>query len=116
MAVRNDAYSPIHDCAGVTTNPTTVSVLADTGELSPGLYDVRVLVGSSVAAVFYIQHRNAANTDAQSDVVPVRAAAGQTGQYVFKFDVNVSGQRVRVLPAANITGDAEATVQAIRIV
>lgn len=116
MAVRNDAYPAIHDSAGITTNPTTTSVLADTGPLTPGLYDVRVFAGASVAAVFYVQHRDAANAGAQSDVSAIRAAAGQTGQYVFKFDVNVSGQRVRVLPAANITGDAEATIQAIRIV
>jgi hypothetical protein len=50
-----------------------------------------------------------------SDTVLLRAAAGQTGEYVLKYSIN-NNERIRVLPEANITGTAEATVQAIRVV
>lgn len=117
MAVSNVSYSAYHDASAATTNPTTASVLADTGAITdPGQYEVRVFVGCSVAAIFSVQHRDAANTGIVSDSVLIRAAAGQTGEYILKYHVTVTGQRFRILPAANITGEAECTVQAIRVV
>lgn len=115
MAAPSASYPAIHDSAGKQTNPTTATVLADTGAASASLYEVRVFVGCSAAATFNIQHRNAANDGNISDTVTLRAAAGQTAEYVLKYHLNQS-ERIRVLPEANITGDAEATIQAIRVV
>jgi hypothetical protein len=114
MAQSNAAYAAYHDSAGKTNNPTTASVLADTGALPGAMYDVRVLVGCSAAATFNVQHRNAANSGNVSDTVLIRAAAGQTGEYILKYALN-KDERIRVVPEANITGDAEITIQAIKV-
>lgn len=114
MAVRTASYAAYHDSAGTATNPTTASVLADTGAMAAGLYEAKVFVGCSVAAIFTVQHRNVANDGNVSDPVLLRAAAGQTGEYVIKYSVNLN-ERVRILPAASITGDAEASVNVERI-
>ena len=107
-------YAAIHDTQGKQTNPTTSTVLADTGVLPGALYEVRVLVGCSAAATMNVEHRNAANDGTISDTVLLRVAAGQTGMYVLKFDVKTN-ERIRVVPEANITGAAESTLQAIRV-
>lgn len=114
-AITNASFSPVHDCGGTLTNPTTGTVLADTGQLPAGLYEMRVAVGSSVAATYSVQHRNAANSGFVSDTTTIRGAAGQTGEYVFKYSIQVN-ERLRVLPQDNITGDAEATINAVRVV
>jgi hypothetical protein len=114
MAGPSASYVPYHDSAGKTTNPTTADVLADTGVMVAGIYEVRVFLGCSVAATFNIQHRNAANDGGISDPVLIRAAAGQTGEYVLKYGINLN-ERIRVVPEANITGAGEASVQAIRV-
>jgi hypothetical protein len=114
MSVRTVSYAPTLDAVTPQTNPTTTDVLADTGALPASLYEMRILVGCTVAAVFLVQRRNAANGANVGDVVYIRAAAGQTGQYVLKYEMN-KDERLRVLPAANITGDAEVTIQAERI-
>ena len=49
------------DSQGELTNPTRETVLADTGELSAGIYLIRVSGGASANAQFQLQHRNAAN-------------------------------------------------------
>lgn len=115
MAIYNAAYAAVHNSAGKTTNPTTASVLADTGAVTyGGLYEVRILVGCSAAATFYLQHRDATNATTTTQVL-LRAAAGQTGEYILKYNLAAS-ERLRALPEANITGDAEITIQAIRVV
>src|SRR5688572_28359973 len=114
MAGPSASYAPYHDTTGKQSNPTTATVLADTGAMAAALYEVRVFVGCSVSAVFNVQHRNAANDGNVSDTVTIRAAAGQTAEYVLKYPININ-ERVRILPETNITGDGEATVQATRI-
>jgi hypothetical protein len=114
MAVRLSNYPPTFDTTGKQTNPTTTDVLADTGALASAVYEVRIWVGSSVAATFVVQHRDAANTGNVGDVPVIRSAAGQTAEYLYTMVLNVS-ERIRVLPEANITGTAEAAVEATRI-
>jgi hypothetical protein len=112
---RSASYAPVLDAIAPQTNPTTASVLADTGALPSALYEVRAMVGCTVAAIFQLQRRNAANGANVGDVVYIRAAAGQTGEYILKYEIN-KDERLRILPAANITGDAEATIQVERMV
>jgi hypothetical protein len=113
MAQATSSYPAYHDSQGKQTNPTTSTSLADTGAMPSALYEVRVLVGASVASTFNVLHRNAADSGNISDTVMIRAAAGQTAEYVFKYSINTN-ERIRVVPETSITGDAEATVQAIR--
>lgn len=115
MAFRTVSNPPAaFNSAGKTNNPTTATVLADTGALASAIYEVRVFVGCDVAATFVVQHRDAANTGNVGSVPVLRAAAGQTAEYVFTTALNAN-ERMRVLPEANITGNAEATVEATRI-
>lgn len=114
MAVSSASYAAYHDSAGKQTNPTTATVLADTGAMAGAMYDVRVLVGCSAAATLNVEHRNAANDGTVSDTVLIRVAAGQTGEYIFKYFIKTN-ERIRVLPEANITGAGEATIQAIKV-
>jgi hypothetical protein len=114
MAFRLANHLPVLETAGKTTNPTTTSVLADTGALASAIYEVSVFVGCSAAATFVIQRRNAANDASVGDVPVIRAAAGQTAEYMLTYALNTN-ERIRVLPEANITGDAEATIIAVRV-
>lgn len=114
MAQVTASYPATRNSAGSVTNPTAASsVLADTGALVSALYECRVAVGCSVAAAFSVQHRNAANTSTNETII-LRAAAGQTGEYAFKFNINTN-ERIRVMPAADITGNAEAIVEVVRV-
>jgi hypothetical protein len=108
------SYAQIQDSTGPQTNPTTATVLADSGALATGMYQVLVVAGCSVAAKMDIQHRNAANGANVSDSVTIRLAAGQSAEFALKFAIN-SQERIRVLPQASITGEAEAAIQVIRI-
>lgn len=115
MAERSASYAPVLNSSSPQTNPTTSTVLADTGALPAALYEARVTCGCTVAAIFQIQRRDTSNGSNVGSVIYIRAAAGQTGEYVFKYELN-SNERIRVLPAANITGDAEASVSVERMV
>ena len=46
----------------LTTNPADQAVLVDTAALAPGKYLAALIGYSTVAAIYDVQHRNAANT------------------------------------------------------
>ena len=96
---------------GVQTNPTTSTVLADTGAIATTSlnYEFIVTVWCTAAATFSVQRRNAANGANVGDVATIRVPADMAGQYRFLFSL-ASGERVRILPQASITGDAAATI------
>lgn len=103
---------------GSTTNPASTDVLADTGAIAVGPsqpnttnlhFDVTVTVWCNVAATFSVQRRNTANSANVGDVATIRVPADMAGQYRFVFTL-VSGERIRVLPSASITGTAAATI------
>ncbi len=112
---RNASFPPVINATAPTTNPTTSSVLADTGALASGLYEIRVSAGATVAAIFQLQRRNAANGANVGSIIHIRTAAGQTTEQVWKYEL-LTSERIRLLPQANITGDAEAAIQAERVV
>lgn len=103
---------------GVQTNPQTTTVMADTGAISasgshPGntnlSFEFIVSVFCTVAATFSVQRRNTANDANVGDVAPIRVPADMTGQYLFRYTL-ATGERLRVVPAGNITGDAAVTI------
>ncbi len=113
MAVRDYGCPPIVATTGIQTNPTVATVMADIGA-SPtgGLYELRIVLGASVAATWEIQHRNAANS---ANIAPapyvVYTPANQSGEYVLTLNLAPS-ERVRVMMNAGITGTAAASIQA----
>lgn len=109
MALRGDRNPPKTTTEGKKTNPTTSTVMADTGALPyECIYQVRAILGASDTATFQIQHRNAAN-DANQVAVVVYVPANASGEYL--VDVTAAaGERVRVMMDANLTGTAAATL------
>lgn len=109
MAVRDFGNKPIVETEGVKTNPTTSTLMADTGALVAGIYEARVILGASAAASFQVQRRNAANGANVGDVPVIRVPASASGQYQITFELEAS-ERIRVMMNANLTGDGEATL------
>ena len=105
----------IKDSQGEQTNPTTATVMADTGAITlPGFYEVIVTASASADAQFQLQHRDAANTAAASDVVGFYIPANTPGQFKDLVFIN-SSERVRVMMDANLTGTAWVNVTAVRV-
>lgn len=113
MATRTVSYAPLYFTATPTTNPTSGTVIVDSGALTQGMYELRLLPGASAAALFTLQHRDSTNAS-NIAAISIRAAAGQTAEYVLKFAVN-SNERIRLVMGANLTGDAEGALQIERI-
>lgn len=111
MASRDYGSPPLLASAGKQTNAADQVVHADTDQLVAGLYEVRVIAGGSVAALWQIQRRNAGNT---ASVTPspytVYTPAGQSGEYVLMIELAVN-ERVRVTNDGAITGTTAATIQ-----
>ena len=100
---------------GTYTDATTTITLADTGPLAGGRYDVSVQIAASVATVFALQQRATDNETNVGDVVPLRVgAAASAGAYVVPYTL-AEHERVRLVPVADITGTAEATISTRRV-
>jgi hypothetical protein len=105
--------APVIDCQGVQTNPTTATVMADTGELPSGIYEVLVMCSASATARMQLEHRNAANGASVSDVAPWRLSANAPAEFRGVYFLNKL-ERLRVMMTANLTGDGEAVIYATR--
>ena len=102
---------------GEQTNPTTATVLADTGAVAPvngGRFIVWVTIATDANAQFDIQRRNAANGANVGSVPTVYVPANDTRQFSFAFSLE-AGERIRVVPNANITGVCAVTLNYQRI-
>lgn len=109
MAEYVSRNKPFIETEGEKTNPTTSTVMADTGALPVGIYEFRIFFGATAAAHFQVQRRNAANDASVGDVPVIYAAAGQTGCYPFRLSLEV-GERVRVMMDDNLTGGAACSI------
>lgn len=114
MSIRQSNEKPVHDSQGVQTNPTTSDVMADTGQLPPGVYELVFMASTDADARMQVEHRNAGNTGNTSDVSAFRVPANQTITGLLRFFVN-KNERIRIMMTANLTGHAEASVNAQRI-
>lgn len=123
--------------AGVQNNPTNATVMADTGAISDrlqgssvigepaqGNYLAHVIVSCDTGAVFLIQWRNVANnamanptyntvqqvTEQRLYVGTAAATPGGVAEFMLPMRIENSGERVRVMMNASITGNACATI------
>lgn len=110
MARHDYANPPILETAGAATNPTANDVLADTGALAAGLYEVAIIWGGTVANGYIVQRRNAANAASVGDIPVFFGAADQTGGAVLVYELEAS-ERLRVLARSSVTGVVCATLQ-----
>ena len=127
MAQRLANYPMYSDSQGEATNPTTATVMADTGILGTlrpgstdaywgggGIYEVLVTTSATAVAEFVLQRRNVANNANVGDVHIFYVPANQTVAIPFRMEAE-AGERFRVMMNANLTGDAVANVQAQRV-
>lgn len=103
----------VFESAGQLTNPSAGDVAADTGALAAGTYELRYVVGGSVASISTINRRNAANGAAVGDQPLIYAAAGasQTGRLTMTLETD---ERVRITVGA-LTGTYCALITAERL-
>lgn len=104
--------SPILGSVAIATNPTSGTVMADSGAVPyTDNYECRVVLSQSAAAAFSFARRNVTNS---ADVVPfpmvLYGAAGQSSEYVILVRLE-KDERVRVTMAANLTGQAQVLIQ-----
>lgn len=113
MAIFAAGNPPLWESEGVKTNPSAGDVLADTGALAVGLYDIRILVGGSAAASWTVNRRNAANGADVGDqpLVYTPAGASQWAQFTMSLEAS---ERVRLKVSA-LTGTACALITAERL-
>ena len=109
MAVRDPGNAPVYVSEGDKTNPSSGDVLADTGAIAAGLYEVRVFAGTTLSSSVLVQRRTAANALVEP-AVRLYTAANLSAEYVFTFKLETS-ERVRVVAGANLTGNAFAALQ-----
>jgi hypothetical protein len=119
MAQRAANYPIVRDSQGEQTNPTTATVMADTGELDAeegggGIYEALVVASASATAEFQVQVRNTANSGNVGDTHIFYAAANTPVAIPFRFEVE-RDERIRVMMNANLTGDAVVNLIAQRV-
>ena len=100
----------IRDSQGELTNPTTSTLLADSGPIGEesggtGVYEVLILASATATAEFVVQHRNNQNNQTVGDAVIFYTPANVPVPVPMRFFVD-KGDRIRVLPNASLTGDA----------
>src|SRR5690349_15346896 len=113
MAVRAAFNPPLTGSVAIANNPTSGTVMADTGAVpSDGIYEIRVILSQDAAALYKLARRNAANgADVSPFPIALYGAAAQSSEYVWTVPLN-AGERVRVTMGANLTGNAQAAIQA----
>ena len=113
---RTVQFGAVIDSTGLQTDPTAAgAALADSGNLTPGMYEARVTLSASANAQFSVEHRNVADGANLDDPAVINIIAGSSGQYVFEFTVNESGESFRVKMNANLTGTAAAHIGVKRV-
>lgn len=112
-------FPVVRDSQGETTNPTTTTVMADTGAIpadlgGTGVYEVLVVASASARAEFLVQQRNIQNDANVGDAHVFYVPTDVPVAVPFRFYIEV-GERVRVMMNANLTGDAAVSVIAQRV-
>ena len=116
MAQRSVGFGAIVDSTGEQTNPTAAgAALADSGNLDAGQYEARVTLSASANAQFSCQHRDVADAANIDDPSVVYVLANSSGQYIFEFTVNNTGESFRVKMDTDLTGVAAAHITVKRV-
>lgn len=99
---------------GVKTAPTASLLLADTGQLNTGIYDISIALSSTEVAVdntLNIEHRNAANTGTVRQWTVVH---GRDNSLIFTFNMAMSfTQNERLTVRNQVAGTAARVYSAV---
>jgi hypothetical protein len=101
----------------LTTNPSSGDVIADTTDLTAGEYVFAFIFTAFTAATsLRIEHRNAAN-DATNAAHTFPIQTNSVLEPIFPTKITVlEGERFRIVMAASLTGDVEASILYARLV
>ena len=99
--------------SGRLTNPVLDQVLVDTGAMAAGSYFFDAFASASVASIFEVQLRDAANAATlKSQIIAVQATGTTWGFEIPSstyLDVAVN-QRIRVIQVAAVTGQVSVSL------
>lgn len=108
--------------AGSQNNPTTSTILADTGPIAQvGDYMAQVIICCDAISTVNIQWRTADNsanvaltingvTNVQEQRVFFNVAGGGIAEFVIPMRINNANERLRVVPNATVTGNVSASI------
>ena len=111
---------PINSTFASVNNPSTATLLAELESTnfapnprSPArIYAVYAYLGGSTGAAWVVESATSTALASSVDRFFVRTASGQTSQFVFKFRLTATTDRIRVRHASTVTGDFEAKLSA----
>lgn len=106
--------APTIDSQGEQTNPTSGTVMADTGALSAGYYEVFVTASATVDSQWQLQRRNSTNTGNTGDVTVFYTGISLVGQLLYVYYVD-DNERLRLVMDGSITGVAVGCLHVTRI-
>jgi hypothetical protein len=97
--------------SGRLLNPVLDAVLVDTGPLPAGARKVKVIGSATVAAVFELQLRNAANTLTLKSQILAVAASSTSSICLDSMDISMAdSERFRVIAVAAVTGSVSVSL------
>ena len=118
---------PYNSTAAPATDPSTTALLAELdssnfqlsapGTPSERMYAVYAYLGGSTGAYWSVEHASSTNiaSTAIVDRFTVRTASGQTSQFIFKFRLTATTDRIRVRHVSTVTGVFDAKLSAEEI-
>lgn len=113
---RQSNEPPVSASEGEQTNPIDEAILADTGALPPGIYEVLALVSASANSQVKMARRNTANS---ADISPVIGGlyvpANQTVPFAWKFPLNKNERIVLRMDDAQAAGTVWGSLNVQRV-
>lgn len=118
---------PINSTFASATDPSTSALLAELDSSNFGesaqrkrdrVYGVNAWLGGSTGALWVLESvtSTAVGSAAIIDRVFLRTASGQTSQFVHKFKLSATTDRIRVRHASSATGTFDAKLQAEELI
>lgn len=112
---------PINSTFAPATDPSTTALLAELDSSNfrprgPGerIYGVHITLGGSTGGYWVVEHATSTNvaSTAVADRCFYRTASGQTSQFVRKFRLTATTDRIRVRHVSSVSGLFEAGLSA----
>lgn len=106
----------VYGVGTVNANPTSGTVLADTGQITDtGYYDVRVIASADASCRIRLEYRNAAN-GATTSSFPIFLGQNGPAEFLLHLPIAAVGERFRVAMDATLaSGNVCAHIEANRV-
>lgn len=116
MAQRSVSEAPVTKSGGELTNPADEAIVADTGTLPAGIYEVLALVSASANSQVKMARRDSANAADVGDVVGgLYVPANQTVPFAWKYYLNKDERVVLRMDDAQAAGTVWGSINVQRV-